>query len=94
MSTICYQAIETTYLPAAMNRGSRIKASCERGSLTVSYPDELSGVDCHFYAVDLLCKKFAAEDTKKYGTPDAGKHWLANRVCGGTKKGYAHVFIN
>lgn len=62
------QAIVTKFLPATNIRGSRIKASCERGSITISYPDELSGDACHRAAVDALIAKFVKEDEKRYGT--------------------------
>lgn len=32
------QAIQTKYLPATSFKGSRIKAWCERGSITIDYP--------------------------------------------------------
>ena len=91
---VIMQAIETTYLTPTNTRGSRIKARCERGSLTVCAPDAMNSEERHVYAADLLCKKFAEEDTKYYGTPSAGNHWLATRVCGVTKGGYAHVFTS
>ena len=34
------QAITTKYLPATNTKGARIKASCEAGSVTISYPHE------------------------------------------------------
>lgn len=75
-------------------RGSRIKASCERGSIMVSYPDELSGDACHIYAADQLCRKFIAEDVKRYGS-DAGRSvWAMPRICGGIPSGECvHVFV-
>ncbi len=81
------QAISTKYLPATNTRGSRIKASCDRGSVTVPYPHELSGADCHAVAVDALLRRFAAEDgnDKSWGT-------LANYAVGSTATGY--VFVN
>ena len=91
MTTPAYQAIETKYLPATNTRGSRIKASCQRGSLTVSYPSELSGSDCHVYAARRLCEKFIAEDEKR-GIVSLTNPWAANRICGGVKHGYVHVF--
>ena len=84
------QAIETKYIGAGNVRGSRIKASCERGSITIPYPHELSGEACHVAAADALVAKFVAEDAKEYGTHN--NPWSAPRVCGGTKTGYAHVF--
>ena len=58
------QSITTKYLPATNVRGSRIKASCERGSVTISYPHELSGDAVHCAAVDALLAKFAREDAE------------------------------
>ena len=93
------QAIVTKYIPPTNRRGSRIKAQCERGSLILSWPDELSGDACHIWAADRLVEKFIREDTKssrinfKYGaTPKSG--WGAPRACGTTHTGMTvHVFI-
>lgn len=86
------QAIQSKYIPASNVRGSRIKATCERGSITISYPDELSGDACHIKAVDALIAKFVKEDEKRYGTNK--NPWSAPRVCGGLPDGtYAHVFV-
>ena len=73
------QAIETKYLPATNTRGSRIKATCERGSITIPYPHELSGDACHIAAADTLVAKFVEEDTKKYGSDPAQNPWAAMR---------------
>lgn len=86
------QAIETKYLGATDTRGSRIKAYCERGSLTVPYPN-LDLVQCHVFAADQLVAKFVAEDEKQYGTPPEKNPWSRRRCTGGTSTGYAHVFI-
>lgn len=89
------QAILTKYLPATNVRGSRIKAICDRGSLTIPYPHELSGDAVHIAAADALCAKFAAEDAASYGTDRARNPWLRKRVCGGLASGgYAHVFVS
>ena len=85
------QAITTKYLPATKVRGSRIKAICERGSITISYPHELSGEAVHVAAADALVAKFVREDWAQYG--DERNPWEGNRVCGGMVcGGYAHVF--
>ena len=85
------QAIVTKYLPATNTRGSRIKASCERGSITISYPHELSGDACHIAAADALVAKFVKEDAAKYGTNR--NPWVGPRVIGGIGKGMcAHVY--
>lgn len=51
------QAITTKYLPATNNRCSRIKATCDAGSLTISYPHELSGQAVHRKAAEALAAK-------------------------------------
>lgn len=48
------QAIHTKYLPATNTRGSRIKATCEAGSLTIDYPHDLNGQACHRRAAEAL----------------------------------------
>lgn len=86
------QAIETKYIPAANTRGSRIKAECDRGSITIGYPHDLSGDACHIAAADALVEKFVKEDAARYGTNK--NPWSKPRVCGGLKSGhYAHVFV-
>ena len=89
------QAIITKYLPCTNFRGSRIKASCERGSITVSYDGGLSGDNCHIEAVNRLVAKFVAEDAKVGRYPVGARNpWEAPRVCGCLPSGeYAHVFI-
>lgn len=88
------QAIITKYLPATNTRASRIKATCDRGSITVEYPHDLSGDDVHCYAANRLCEKFVAEDVGKYGSDPMGNPWALPRVCGGLpgNAGCAHVF--
>jgi len=86
------QTITTKYLPATNFKGSRIKAECERGSITVTYPCELSGESCHIYAVDKLIEKFVTEDKARFGTNR--NPWSKPRAVGQMKDHrYAHVFI-
>lgn len=90
------QSIQSRYIPASNVHGSRIKAWCDRGSVTVSYPHELSGDAVHRFAVDALIAKFNAEDAKQYGpasiTP--GRGWNAPYATGQLPGGdYAHVFV-
>jgi len=86
------QAIITKYLPATNTRGSRIKASCERGSVTISYPYELAmGEEVHRHGAKCLLAKFNAEDKAKYGG-ECG--WNRPFVSGGLPDGsWAHVFV-
>ncbi len=51
------QAIVTKYIPATNYRGSRIKASCAFGSVTIPYPHELTGMAVHRAAADALVAK-------------------------------------
>lgn len=92
------QAIVTKFLPATNFKGSRIKASCERGSVIISYPDELRmGEECHRAAASALVAKFMAEDVKNYGSTVAGacSGWGRPFVSGGLPDGtWAHVFTD
>ena len=51
------QAIITKYLSATNSRGSRIKATCAAGSVTIGYPHEFSGMTCHAKAAYALLAK-------------------------------------
>jgi hypothetical protein len=51
------QAITTKYLVATNTRGSRIKATCAAGSITIGYPHELSGMAVHAKAAKALVEK-------------------------------------
>ena len=85
------QAITTKYLCPTNFKGARVKASCERGSITLSWPDELSGSDCHVWAKEQLVSRFIAEDEKRYGTNR--NPWAGETVCAQLETGeYAHVF--
>lgn len=90
------QAIVTKYLPATNVRGSRIKATCNRGSIILSYPDELNSSDVHAWAAQKLCEKFAAADLKEYGTPVTTNPWMRAFVSGGLPGGKeeCHVFVD
>lgn len=90
------QAIVTKFIPATNLKGSRIKAQCERGSITLCYPHEINQSDVHAWAAQKLCEKFAAEDLKQYGTPVTKNPWMRNFVSGGLhgNKGECHVFVD
>lgn len=86
------QAIKTKYLPATNTKPSRIKATCERGSIIISYPHELSGDEVHIAAKDALVAKFVKEDAKRYGTQR--NPWLRPTVCGWPTQGECvHVYL-
>jgi len=69
------QAIETKYHGPGYTRGSRVKATCERGSLTVSWDPALDSWENHRRAAKALLDKFAKEDVKEYGKTLADHHW-------------------
>jgi len=84
------QAIITKFLPATNFKGSRIKAICERGSITISADSALSGEHAHIAAVNALVAKFVKEDKARYG--DERNPWQCVRACGQLPNGdYAHV---
>jgi hypothetical protein len=87
------QAIISKYLPATNRLPSRIKASCERGSITRSYPHDLSGDSCHAFVANLLCERFVAEDAKAYGSRPETNPWAGVRIMGTIPSGeVVHVF--
>jgi hypothetical protein len=51
------QAIQTRYLGPTNSRGSRIKAWCAAGSVTIGYPHELSDDAVHRAAAKKLVEK-------------------------------------
>jgi hypothetical protein len=77
------QAIVTKYLPCTNSRGARIKAWCERGSITVSF--DHAAHDPHLVAVQALREKFAKEDTAA-GRGDRSQ-WAAPLIEGGLPSG-------
>lgn len=89
---IIHQAIETRYLSATNTRSSRIKASCDRGSIVVEWDYDLDVTENHIRAAKRLCAKFADQDKKEYGTPLNENPWSCHFVTGGTNKGCVHVF--
>jgi hypothetical protein len=75
-------AIHTKYLPVSNSRGSRIKAyTAAHGTfkgfeVTISYPHEFDGVDCHFEAVKALVVKHELNwnlDNMRYGDSADGR---------------------
>jgi len=70
------QAIQTKYLSPTNTRGARIKATAAAGSVTISYPYELSGQAVHRKAAEALCAKFDWDVESIYGQLIGGQ--LAN----------------
>lgn len=89
------QAIQTKYLPATNTRGSRIKATCERGSITIDYPHDLSGDEVHREAVRHLIARFLREDEEGENPCPAFRNpWFRDFATGCLPDGtYAHVLL-
>jgi hypothetical protein len=88
------QSIQTKYLPATNTLGSRIKATCERGSITIWYPHDLSGDEVHREAARALVWRFIEEDKNQNSTPPASNPWGREFVSGSLPDGtMAHIFI-
>jgi hypothetical protein len=90
------QAIVTKYLAPTNCRGARVKATCERGTITIPYPHERGpGEDAHRAACQALVAQFDAEDRARYAhVPDYRPTWGSMLwVCGGlpARPGYAFV---
>ena len=88
------QAIHSKYLPATYSKGSRIKATCERGSLTIPYPHEKSGDEVHREAVRQLLERFVAEDWKDRSIPPSMNPWNRFFTTGCLPDGtFAHILL-
>lgn len=86
------QAIITKYLCPTNVRGSRYKATCERGSLTVDADYSLDAHENHRAVCDALCAKFDMEDFEKYGPKGLTYGgWVRPKASGQIPSG-EHVF--
>lgn len=72
------QAITTKYIGPSNVRGSRVKASCDAGTVTVSWDHALNSSGNHEYAARVLLEKLG---------------WSGEWV-GGCDKDGNHVFVN
>lgn len=67
------QTITTKYLSPTTHRGARIKATTSSGiSKTISYPYELSAVECHIKALRELNKQLKWDGDMTYSSTDTG----------------------
>ena len=83
------QAIVTRYVCPTNTLGARIRAKCDRGSVSVPYPDEANqGADAHSVAVLSLLAKFAKEDGTDRSWP-AFDRW----VCGGMPQSSKDAYV-
>lgn len=74
------QAIQTKYLGPTNTKGSRIKATCAAGSITIGYPHEVEhGQSAHRKAAEALAAKL--------GWTNHGP------LLGGQLPDHSHVFV-
>lgn len=77
------QVIQTKYIGPSDSRGSRIRAWCDFGSISIPYPHQLSGQAVYRAAADALVVKL--------GWQDAGPLLGGALPC---NAGYVFVFDN
>ena len=82
------QAIVTRYLCPTNTKPSRIRATCDRASLTIPFPQGESLVDAHAVAVRSLLAKFAKEDGADHSWPSF-ERW----VCGGMPQSSKDAYV-
>jgi hypothetical protein len=89
------QAILTKYIRESNTKGSRIKATCERGTLTIPYDHEFDTDGAHRKAALALINLFINEDKARNGTPLNKNVWAGHFASAElpNNKGHAHIFI-
>lgn len=70
------QAVITKYIGPTNTKGSRVKASCEAGSITVNWDHSLNSDQNHDAACQALLDKLG---------------WSGEWIGGGTSTGYVYV---
>jgi len=91
------QAIITRYFGPTNHRAAKIKATAERGSITISCGHhDPSGVAGHRIAVDALCAKFDQEDYERSGISRelngwSTWKWIAGGLPQNMRDSYAFV---
>lgn len=82
------QAITTKYIGPSNMRGSRIKATCWRKSVSIPYPHELSGIECHKAAAVALLAALDEEDGQ-----GSSKFSASTLIGGGMPDGNGYAFV-
>lgn len=76
--TAIYQAIQTRYIGPTNYRGSRVKATAEAGSVTLSWDNALNATDNHRIAAETLADKYG---------------WPKNMIGGALPGGPGYVWV-
>ena len=91
-NTTALAAIVSKYVGPTNSRGARIIVKSQRSRRSYSYPYELSGADCHTWAVDQYLSSIIAEDRKEYGSDSTGWGTIADYSVGVLPAG-EHAFV-
>lgn len=87
------QAIVTKYVCPTNTKGSRVKATCQRGSKIIHWDDAVNADINHIRACEALCDAFATEDVATYGGSHHQSVWSKAKVSGVLPSGeHVHVF--
>ena len=86
-------AIIAKYSGPTNYRGSRIIVKSQRSRRSYPYPHELSGSDCHKWAVSQYLADILNEDRKEYGDLASGWGTLADYSVGQIPSG-EYVFVS
>jgi hypothetical protein len=70
--------IKTRFLGPTNNRGARIKATCQAGSITIPYAYELASGGSHWLAAQKLIKKCGLQWGEKFtvGSDNNGYYFI------------------
>ena len=90
-SLMTRQAILVKYMPCTTHRPARYKATCERGSITVSEYHDLNLNQRRRFVAEKLIEKFLVEDEKR-GQPRGNNPWAGKLIEGGLPNGDS-VFV-
>lgn len=91
MRGMMLQAITTKYLGPTNRRGARIKATCDAGSLTVSYDSDLEVADNHRQVATQLADSLGWLDGREHGGTEYTYELAGGALPNG--KGYAFVIL-
>lgn len=86
-------AIVSKYAGPTNSRGSRITVKSQRSRRSYPYPYELSGANCHKWAVNQYLSEILNEDRKEYGELATGWGTLADFSVGQLQSG-EYVFVS
>ncbi len=86
-------AILSKFSGPTNTRGARIIVKSQRSRRSYSYPYELSGADCHIWAVSQYLADILKEDRKSYGEHATGWGTLSDYSVGQLPSG-EYVFVS